>query len=66
MSYMGSTAMRGKNVVGSPSRAIMPSDGMFQALAEESNTSGLVRVGEKSRKVSSVYSASPDVMDRRK
>lgn len=66
MSYMGSTAMRGKNIVGSSPRAIMPSERMFQALAEEPTSSGLVQVGEKALDVSSAYSAGPEVMDRRK
>lgn len=66
MSYMGSIAMQGKSIVGSPSEAIMPSEFIFQALAEEPNPSGLVQVGEQTLEVSSVYSAGPEVMDRKK
>jgi len=66
MSYMGSIAIRGKSIVGSPSEAIMPPEFMFQVLAEEPNSSGLVQVGERALNVSSVYSAGPEVMGRRK
>ena len=66
MSYMSSTAMQGKNIVGSPSGAIMPSERMFRGLTEEANPSRLVQVGEKVLDVPVAYSAGPEVMDRRK
>lgn len=66
MGYMGSIAMLGKSIVGSPTEAIMPSDFVFQALTEEPNSSGLVQVGERALKVSNVYGVGPEVMDRKK
>ncbi len=66
MSYMSSTAVRGKNVVGSQSQTIMPSQYMFRSLAEEATSSGLVQIGEEALNVSSAYAEGPEVMDRRK
>lgn len=64
MSYMSSTAIRGKNLVGGR-RASTISDRMLRALPE-SSSSGLVQVGVQPRKVSAAYGEGPEVMDRRK
>ena len=65
MSYMGSIAMLGKSIVGSPTNTIMPPEPVFQAFVEESRYYGLVHIGEQPLGVSSVYSADPDIMGRK-
>ena len=69
MSYMGSIAMRGKSITGSSFETIMPSEYRFQLQAildrKEESHEGPVHLGEPDIEVSSVYSAGPEVMDRK-
>lgn len=65
MSYMGSTAIRGKNVVGGRRASRYP-DRMRRASPEISSSSGLVQIGEQPCSVPAAYGEGPEVMDRRK
>ncbi len=67
MGYMGSIAMQGKSIVGSPTAPAMPPDAAFAAgYGVTERHFGMFRPGEEAVPVSGAYGSGPDVMDRRK